>query len=210
MISDQLMRDVESELQQPTGRWTAEVFPPHLNGVLISRDCGILYRLHDGVGLRSVETKRPFFRLLTLRLHRSQLFFRKVTTCALNTLSSSFALTSKSLDAGVSAIVYLVILSLLTRQIERTHSSASLSRLSVWTFYTQAIVDAMSFAGHITFAILANGRPSLALVAPAFIACVLFSLEAVCRIWHSSVVLINPRSNMRSLSTRFKLPRMGH
>lgn len=41
-------------------------------------------------------------------------------------------------------------------------------------------MDAVSFAGHITFAILANGRPSLALVAPAFIACVLFSLEAVC------------------------------
>ena len=52
MISEELMRDVESELQKPTGKWTAEVFPPHLNGVLISRDCGILYRLRNGVGLR--------------------------------------------------------------------------------------------------------------------------------------------------------------
>ncbi|KAL4066048.1 hypothetical protein V8B97DRAFT_1864919 [Scleroderma yunnanense] len=143
MISEELMRDVESELQKPTGKWTPEVFPLRMNGVLISRECGILYRLHNAVGLRS------------------QLFFRKVTTYA-----------------GVSAVVYLILLTLLTRQIERSHTSASLSRLSAWTFYTQAIVDAVSFAGHITFAILANGRPSLALVAPAFIACVLFSLEA--------------------------------
>jgi transmembrane E3 ubiquitin-protein ligase len=32
---------------------------------------------------------------------------------------------------------------------------------------------------HITFAILADGRPSMALVAPAFLACALFSYEVV-------------------------------
>ncbi|KAG6332659.1 hypothetical protein ID866_6427 [Astraeus odoratus] len=142
-ISEELMRDVEGELQKPTGKWTAQVFPLHVNGVLVSQECGILYRLHDAVGLRS------------------QSFFRKVTTYA-----------------GLSALIYIVILALLMRQIERTHSPATLSRLSAWTFYAQAIVDAVSFAGHITFAILANGRSSLALVAPAFVACVLFSLEA--------------------------------
>jgi len=85
MIPEELMRDVESELQKPTGKWTAKVFPPHLNGVLISRDCGILYRLRNAVGLRYVNV-RPW-RMLTWKLHRSQLFFRKVTTCALNILS---------------------------------------------------------------------------------------------------------------------------
>ena len=34
---------------------------------------------------------------------------------------------------------------------------------------------------HITFAILADGRPSIALVAPAFLACALFAYEVVRR-----------------------------
>jgi hypothetical protein len=40
-------------------------------------------------------------------------------------------------------------------------------------------MDSVSFAGHITFAILAAGRPSLSLIAPAFLACMLFVQEAV-------------------------------
>ena len=31
------------------------------------------------------------------------------------------------------------------------HSPVALTRLSLWTFLTQAIVDAVAFAGHITF-----------------------------------------------------------
>jgi hypothetical protein len=40
-------------------------------------------------------------------------------------------------------------------------------------------MDSVSFAGHITFAILAEGRTSLSLIAPAFLSCVLFTCEAV-------------------------------
>jgi hypothetical protein len=40
-------------------------------------------------------------------------------------------------------------------------------------------MDSVSFAGHITFAILAEGRPSLSLIAPAFLACLVFVHEAV-------------------------------
>lgn len=72
-----------------------------------------------------------------------------------------------------------MLLVLLSRQIDRAHTPAALTRLSLWTFLTQAIVDAVAFAGHITFAILENGRPSMSLVAPAFFACILFALEAV-------------------------------
>lgn len=43
----------------------------------------------------------------------------------------------------------------------------------------QATMDSVSFAGHITFAILAEGRPSISLVAPAFLACLVFVQEAV-------------------------------
>lgn len=40
-------------------------------------------------------------------------------------------------------------------------------------------MDSVSFAGHITFAILAEGRPSISLIAPAFLACIIFLHEAV-------------------------------
>jgi hypothetical protein len=137
------MEDLEDELQKPTGRWTVKRPPLKLNGVLLSRECGILYNLHDAEGLRS------------------QLFFRKVATYA-----------------GISAFVYLVQLLLLSRQVDRSRTPAGLSRVSLWTFLAQSIVDSVSFAGHITFAIIANGRPSLSLVAPAFVACVLFAFES--------------------------------
>ncbi|KAF8840833.1 hypothetical protein BDN67DRAFT_950901 [Paxillus ammoniavirescens] len=142
-ISEDVMRDLEDELQKPTGKWTVDRPPLHMTGVLMSRECGLLYRLRDAEGLRS------------------QSFFRKVTSYA-----------------GVSAIFYLILLALLCRQTDRMHSPAGLSRVSLWTFLAQAIVDAVAFAGHITFAILANGRPSMSLVAPAFLACILFALEA--------------------------------
>jgi len=46
------MDDLEDELQTPTGRHTVSRPPLKLNGVLLSRECGILYRLHDAEGLR--------------------------------------------------------------------------------------------------------------------------------------------------------------
>ncbi|KAF9244652.1 hypothetical protein BU15DRAFT_41826 [Melanogaster broomeanus] len=142
-ISEEIMRDLEDELQKPTGKWTVDRPPLRVNGVLMSRECGLLYRLHNAEGLRS------------------QSFFRKVTSYA-----------------SISAISYLILLTLLCRQIDRMQSPAALSRVSMWTFLTQAMVDAVAFAGHITFAILANGRPSMSLVAPAFLAIILFALEA--------------------------------
>ncbi|KIM60805.1 hypothetical protein SCLCIDRAFT_929809 [Scleroderma citrinum Foug A] len=85
---------------------------------------------------------------------------------------------------------------------------ARLSRLSVWNFNTHAIVDAVSFSGQITFVILANRRPSLVLVAPAFIACVLFSLEAKYHHLTPPGLLFIPCSNMQSLLNGAKLLRM--
>ena len=82
-------------------------------------------------------------------------------------------------DAGFATGVYLILLVLLSRQMERSRSPDGISRVSRWSFLTQSIVDSVSFASHITFAILADGRPSLSLVAPSFLACVLFVCEAV-------------------------------
>lgn len=62
-------------------------------------------------------------------------------------------------------------------EISRTPSG--IARVSRWTLLFQATMDSLSFAGHITFAILFDGRASLSLVAPAFLACTLFIHEAV-------------------------------
>lgn len=82
-------------------------------------------------------------------------------------------------DAGSAGLAYLALLILYCRQSERSRTPPSLARISRWTFLSQATVDSVSFAGHITFAILAEGRPSLTLIAPAFLSCLLFVFEAV-------------------------------
>lgn len=144
-----------------------------------------------------------------MTIRRSQSFFRKVTNCesVRSTFATSFLYCI--LDASISSIAYLALLALLSRQIDRAHSPAALTRLSPWTFLSQAIVDAIAFAGHITFAILANGRPSMSLVAPAFLACVLFALEAVSNaswVWFS--VNAHLTSNMRFSLSKSRPQRM--
>ncbi|KAI6149334.1 hypothetical protein BKA82DRAFT_995402 [Pisolithus tinctorius] len=137
------MIDVESELQSPMGKWTPNVFPLRVNGVLLSRECGVLYQFHHAEGLRT------------------QSFLRRVVNYG-----------------SISGVISLIMLTLSCRHVDRTHSPAALQRLSVWTFYTQAIMDAVSLAAHITFAILAHGRPSLTLIIPAFASSIIFSIEA--------------------------------
>ncbi|KAH8111085.1 hypothetical protein DFH11DRAFT_1799176 [Phellopilus nigrolimitatus] len=92
---------------------------------------------------------------------KSQRFWRKVTTYS-----------------AVAAFVYLALLLLFIRQAEASQTPAGISRVSRWTFLTQAATDSISFVGHITFGILADGRPSLSLIAPAFLASVLLVYEA--------------------------------
>ncbi|PPQ90771.1 hypothetical protein CVT25_010160 [Psilocybe cyanescens] len=142
-VPEHLMQDLEEELQNPTGIWT--VTPPKLwiTGLLLSKECGILYEVTNTEGLRS------------------RTFFRKVTTYA-----------------GLTAIAYLVMLILFSRQTDQSRTPSGISRVSRWTFQTQATMDLVSFAGHITFAILAEGRSSLSLIAPAFLAFLVFVYEA--------------------------------
>jgi hypothetical protein len=101
-------------------------------------------------------------------------------------------------DAGFTALVHLALAVLLSRQVARSRTPAGLSRLSRWTFLAQAMVDAVSFAGvrrprprrprahaddgaqHVTFSILAEGHAAVSLLAPAFLAGLLFAYEMVC------------------------------
>ena len=82
-------------------------------------------------------------------------------------------------DAGLMGISYLILLILFSRQTEHSRTPSGISRVSLWLFLIQATMDSVSFAGHITFAILAEGRPSLSLIVPAFLACLVFVYEAV-------------------------------
>ncbi|TDL23846.1 hypothetical protein BD410DRAFT_768564 [Rickenella mellea] len=137
------MKELEAELDHPTGVTTMQRPELKLNGVLISKECGMLYEMKEGIGLKS------------------QRFWRKVTTYA-----------------GMAGFAYLIQLILVTRQTGASLSPASVSRVSRWTFYAQAAADAISFVGHITFAVLADGRASISLIAPAFLACILLTHEA--------------------------------
>ncbi|KAF4593156.1 hypothetical protein EYR38_008868 [Pleurotus pulmonarius] len=142
-VPQYLMAELEEEIQKPTGVSTVD--PPRIavDALFLSKDCGILYEIHEAEGLRS------------------RTFFRKVTTYA-----------------ATAGIVYLILLFLLIRQMEISRTPSGIARVSRWTLLFQATMDSLSFAGHITFAILFDGRASLSLVAPAFLACTLFIHEA--------------------------------
>ncbi|KAG6852138.1 hypothetical protein C0991_002659 [Blastosporella zonata] len=159
-VPEYLMQELEDEIQKPTGVWT--ITPPKLsaNGLLVSKECGIMFEMNDTEGLRS------------------RTFFRKVTTCECREKFTNAYADPWISDAGFAGLAYLGLLILYSRQTERSRTPSGLARVSRWLFLTQSTIDSVSFAGHITFAILAEGRPSISLVAPAFLACVLFIYEA--------------------------------
>ena len=89
-------------------------------------------------------------------------------------------------------ISYLILLILFSRQTEHSRTPTGISRVSLWSFLIQATMDSVSFAGHITFAILAEGRPSLSLIVPAFLACLVFVYEAVRKVFPFLLLVIDP------------------
>lgn len=80
-IPASFMQDLEDELQKPTGKWTTKRPPLRLNGMLVSGECGLLYRLHDAVGLRYANDELVLTAFQCPSVCRSQSFFRKVTNC---------------------------------------------------------------------------------------------------------------------------------
>ncbi|KAI8974598.1 hypothetical protein BD414DRAFT_498160 [Trametes punicea] len=80
--------------------------------------------------------------------------------------------------SGFSTLVNLALLALFRKQAAESSSAVGLSRVSRYTFLVQSLIDAISFIGHITLCILAEGRPSLSVLAPAGLACLLFVYEA--------------------------------
>ncbi|KAF7308805.1 RING-type domain-containing protein [Mycena kentingensis (nom. inval.)] len=142
-VQQHLLDQLEDEIQHPTGIRTVHAPPMSFRGLLLSKECGIMYEFNktEGLGLRSL--------------------FRKLTTYA-----------------GGAAVAYLIMLVLFSRQMQQSRTPSGISKLSFLTFMVQAVVDSLSFAGHTVFALVADGKPSLSLIAPAFLACVLFANEA--------------------------------
>ena len=124
--------------------------------------------------------------------HRSRTFFRKVTTCTDYLNVPSHRHWVLPVDAGLMGISYLALLILFSRQTEHSRTPSGISRVSLWSFLIQATMDSVSFAGHITFAILAEGRPSLSLIVPAFLACLVFVYEAVRKVSPFLLLVTDP------------------
>ncbi|KAH9926336.1 uncharacterized protein BXZ73DRAFT_49527 [Epithele typhae] len=80
--------------------------------------------------------------------------------------------------SGISTIVSFILLALFRKQATESSSAAGLSKVSRYTFLIQSLIDAISFVGHVTVAILADGQPSLSVLAPAGLSCLLFIYEA--------------------------------
>ncbi|KAJ3847287.1 hypothetical protein EV368DRAFT_51477 [Lentinula lateritia] len=131
----------------------------------IQRPTGIRTNLPTRLTMKSILISKEcgvLYEISNMEGLRSRTFFRKVTTYA-----------------GTAALTYLTILILLSRQMARSSTPSGISRVSRYTFLVQSTIDSVSFAGHVTFAVLAEGRPSLSLIAPSFLACVIFLYEAV-------------------------------
>ncbi|KAJ4479660.1 hypothetical protein C8J55DRAFT_74855 [Lentinula edodes] len=130
----------------------------------IQRPTGIRTNLPTRLTMKSILISKEcgvLYEISNMEGLRSRTFFRKVTTYA-----------------GTAAVTYLTILILLSRQVARSSTPSGISRVSRYTFLVQSTIDSVSFAGHVTFAVLAEGRPSLSLIAPSFLACVIFLYEA--------------------------------
>lgn len=105
---------------------------------------------------------------------------------------------TNDLDAATAGAAYFIMLMLFVRQAERCRTPSGLTNLSRWTFLCQSTLDAVSFAGYFTFAIISEGRPSLSLIAPGFLGGLLFVQEAVSAFSRYSLVSVSSYAYYRN------------
>jgi hypothetical protein len=53
-VPESLLRELEEEIQRPAGIWTVHPPPMSISGLLMSKECGILYEFHKTEGVGSV------------------------------------------------------------------------------------------------------------------------------------------------------------
>lgn len=137
-VPKDLMQELESEMENPTGITTVTRPELLMNAILMSRECGIMLEMRSAEGLKS------------------QRFWRKVTTCKADlNFNPSWEIgvffvvaeLDVGLDSAVAAGAYLVLLLLFIRQTDVSQTPAGISRVSRWTFLTQSAADSISFVG---------------------------------------------------------------
>ena len=139
------MLELEQEIFDPSGIST--VAPPKmiLNGVLISKPCGILYRIDECAGLRYSTLSRSHHCVPDKTLAHGSTIATSSHVRRRPSKYSAVRPKTEAVDAGWSSIIYLVMLLLLSRQITTSRTPAGISRLSRWTFLAQALIDTITF-----------------------------------------------------------------
>lgn len=145
-VPQYLLKELEDEIDNPTGITTIRAPEMRLKGVLVSKNCGIIYDIPELKGLKSVNvrTNSPSYSPLC----RSQGLFHKITICTYTVhLTEPLYLIQSLAVGGISTLVNAILLWLLVRQAARSRSASGLSRVSRYPFVIQSLIDAVSFAG---------------------------------------------------------------
>jgi len=144
-VPENLMVELEQEIFEPSGISTVEPPDMILKGVLMSESCGILYHIDGSTGIRCVAPSRQRCAVPEkVLVHGGTIAMSSHVCCC--RLRCSFHPKTIIVDAGWTSVIYLVMLFLLSRQITVSRTPAGISRLSRWTFFTQALIDAIAFA----------------------------------------------------------------
>ena len=138
------MLELEQETFEPSGISTVDPPKMILKGVLISKPCGILYHIDESSGIRYVTPLRQHYNAADRMLvHGATVATPSLVRCYPSQYND-FSSETKIVDAGWSSVIYLVMLFLLSRQISASRTPAGISRLSRWTFFTQALIDTIT------------------------------------------------------------------
>lgn len=139
------MLELEQEILDPSGIST--VGPPKmiLKGILISKSCGILYHIDESTGIRCVAPLGQHCSVPEKILVHGATVATSSPVRNCPSRCKDFRPKTKITDAGWSSVIYLVMLFLLGRQITASRTPAGISRLSRWTFFTQALIDTITF-----------------------------------------------------------------
>jgi hypothetical protein len=65
-VPENLLREYEEEIQQPAGIWTVKPPPMSISGLLMSKECGILYEFHKAEGVGSVIHATFYYNIFLL------------------------------------------------------------------------------------------------------------------------------------------------
>lgn len=139
------MLELEQEIFEPSGISTVDAPGMILKGVLISKLCGILYHIDESTGIRYVAPLRWYCSAANIILVHGATVATSLLVRHYPSRYGDFRPETKIVDAGWSSVIYLMMLFLLSRQITASRTPAGISRLSRWTFFTQALIDTFAF-----------------------------------------------------------------